>query len=116
MVRKTQSNFKLFEKTFTCIDKNGNNVKVKWIPRKVTIREISALQMKISVRKGCKVFVFYIMNGNENDNKIKLEEILVLKEFEDSFLEEVPRFPLKRDIDFIIDLIPRVVPTSKAPY
>ena len=51
-----------FDKTFTCIDRNGNNIKVKGIPRKVTIREISSLQMKRSVRKGCKVFTFYIMN------------------------------------------------------
>ena len=27
-----------FDKTFTCIDKNGNNMKVKGISRKVTIR------------------------------------------------------------------------------
>ena len=54
-----------FDKTFTCTDDNGNNIKVKGIPRKVTIREISALQMKSSVRKGCKVFSFYIMNDNE---------------------------------------------------
>ena len=40
-----------FDKTFTCIDNNGNNIKVKGIPTKVTIREISALQMKRSVRK-----------------------------------------------------------------
>ena len=32
-----------FDKTFTCIDDNGNNIKVKGIPRKVTLREISAL-------------------------------------------------------------------------
>ena len=30
-----------FDKTFTCIDDNGNNIKVKGIPRKVTIRETS---------------------------------------------------------------------------
>ena len=35
-----------FDKTFTCIDNNLNSVKVKGIPRKVTIREISTLQMK----------------------------------------------------------------------
>ena len=72
--------------------------------------------MKRSVRKGRKLFVVYIMNGNENDNKLKLKYIPVLKEFEDIFLEEVPRLPLKRDIDFMINLIPRVLPTSKAPY
>ena len=40
-----------FDKTFTCIGNNGNNIKVKGIPRKVTIREISSLQMKRSIRK-----------------------------------------------------------------
>ena len=40
-----------FDKTFTCTDDNGDNIKVKGIPRKVTIRGISALQMKISVIK-----------------------------------------------------------------
>ena len=40
-----------FDKTFTCTDDNGDNIKVKGIPRKVTVREISVLQMKILVRK-----------------------------------------------------------------
>ena len=69
--------------------------------------------MKRSVRKGCKVFVFYIMNGNENDNKRKLEEIPFLKEFENVFLEEVPGLGTSSKT---IDLRPKVVPTSKAPY
>ena len=68
-----------FDKTFTCTNNNGNNIKIKEIPRKVTIKEISAFQMKISVRKGCKVFVVYIMNDNENDNKLKLKDIPFLK-------------------------------------
>ena len=61
-----------FYKTFTCIDNNGNSIKVKGIPRKVTIREISTLQIKRPVRKGCKVFTVYIMNDKENDMKPKL--------------------------------------------
>ena len=105
-----------FDKTFTCTDDNGDIIKVKGIPRKVTIREIYALQMKILVRKGFKVFHFYIMNNNENDNKLKLEDVLVLKDFEDIFLEEVPGLPPKRDTDFMIDLIPGAVPVLKATY
>ena len=56
------------------------------------------------------------MNDKENDMKLKLQDIPVLKEFEDIFPEEVPRLPPKRDIDFTIDLIPRSVPASKSPY
>ena len=56
------------------------------------------------------------MNDKENDTKPKLKYLPVLKEFEDIFPEEIPGLPPKMDIDFIIDLIPGVVPTSKAPY
>ena len=72
--------------------------------------------MKRSVRKGCKVFVVYIMNDNEKYNKLKLEDIPLFKEFEDIFPEEFPGLPPKRDIDFMIDLIPGAVPTSKYFY
>ena len=83
---------------------------------KVTIREISALQMKRSVRKWFIVFDVDIMNDNENGNKLKLEDIPVLKVFEYIFSKEVPRLPLKRDIDFTIDLILGAVLASKSPY
>ena len=43
------------------------------------------------------------MNDNHNENKLKLEDVPVLKEFEDIFTKEVPGLPLKRDIDFMID-------------
>ena len=36
-----------FDKTFTCIHDTGNIIKIKGIPRKVTIKYMSTLQMKI---------------------------------------------------------------------
>ena len=56
------------------------------------------------------------MNDKENDIKPKLEDMPLLKEIEDIFLEEVPGLPPKRDIEFTIDLIPGAVPASKTPY
>ena len=47
---------------------------------------------------------------------IKLEDILVVREFSDVFPEEIPRLPPKRDIDFEIELEPGVCPSSKPPY
>ena len=85
-----------FDKTFTCTDDNGNIVKIKGIHRKVIIREIYVLQMKRSVRKGCKVFGIYIMNDKENNMKPKLEDMHFLKDFEDIFPEEVLELPLKK--------------------
>ena len=80
------------DKTFTFIDDNGNDIKVKGVLRKVTLQEIFALKMKRLVRKICKVFVFYIMNGKENGNKLQLEDILALKEFEDIFQKKPLEF------------------------
>ena len=45
-----------YDKTFSFLDDKRNTIVVKWIPRKFTIREISTLQMKRYVRKGCNVF------------------------------------------------------------
>ena len=56
------------------------------------------------------------MNDKKNDMKHKLKDMCVLKEFEDIFSEEVPRLPPKRNIYFIVDMIPGAVLTSKAPY
>jgi hypothetical protein len=42
-----------YNKEFTFLDEQGNLRTIKGIPRDVTIREISALQLKKSYRKGC---------------------------------------------------------------
>ena len=51
-----------FDKTFTCVNKNGEIVNVKGIPRKISIRQISTLQLKKVVQKGCKAFVVTVTN------------------------------------------------------
>ena len=60
-----------FDKTFTCIYDTRNTIKVKGILRKVTIREIYALQMKRYVCKGPKVFFVYVMDDKDNKKNLK---------------------------------------------
>jgi hypothetical protein len=45
-----------------------------------------------------------------------LEEILVVQEYLDVFLEELLGMPPDRDIEFLIDLLPRTPLISKRPY
>jgi hypothetical protein len=45
-----------------------------------------------------------------------LEEILVVQEYPDVFSEELPGMPPDRDIEFLIELLPRTPPISKRPY
>ena len=107
-----------YDKTFTCINSDGKPISVKGIPRKTTIRQISTLQLKRAVIKGCKSYVVTITDEQSliKIDKLKLEDILVLREYVDVFPEEIPGLPPKRELDFTIELVPGVVPSSKAPY
>ena len=39
-----------------------------------------------------------------------------MRGYSDVFLEEIMGLPPKRELDFTIELVPGVVPNSKAPY
>jgi hypothetical protein len=45
-----------------------------------------------------------------------LEEIKVVQEYPNVFPEDLPGMPPYRDIEFIIELLPRTPPISKRPY
>ena len=102
-----------FEKTFTCLNEEGNIILVKGIPRKTSVR-----QMKRAARKGCKVFTVYVMNDENlsKEHKLKFDDIPVLRKFSDVFPEEIPGLPPKQELDFTIELVPGAVPISKSPY
>ena len=76
------------------------------------------MQLKKVVRKGCKAFAVIVTN-EENTNskdKLKLEDIPILREYSNVFSEEISGLPLKRELDFTIELLPGAVPSSKSPY
>src|SRR3954470_11392640 len=45
-----------------------------------------------------------------------LEDIAVVRDFPDVFLEELSGMPPDRCVEFIVDLIPGTAPISKHPY
>jgi hypothetical protein len=73
------------------------------------------LQLKKFSRKGCPLYAIQVLSTTES-KELKVEYHPVLWEFKDVFPEEVPGLPLKRYLDFSIDLVPREVPASKVPY
>jgi hypothetical protein len=101
-------------KEFTCLDEEGNRKTVQGIPRVVSIREISAMQLKKCYRKGYQLFASHVEEASK-DEVSKIGDHVVLKEFEDVF-KEVPRLSPKRDIDFSVNLMPGATPVSKSPY
>jgi hypothetical protein len=71
-------------KTFTCLDGNGKQRTVQGVPRPISIREISSLQLKRCFRKGCKLYAAHVEEPN-NTKGPSLEYFSVLHEFEDVF-------------------------------
>ena len=59
-------------------------MKVQGIPKKVSVRQISALQVKKCARKGCKLFAVNIRDV-ESDREQHIEEFTVFEEFKNMF-------------------------------
>ena len=54
--------------------------------------------------------------NNKDIQEVKLETILVVKEFLENFSEELIILPLDKELEFIIDSTPSSAPIPQAPY
>ena len=52
---------------------------------------------------------------NQLDDRVNKED-LVVDEFSDVFPDDLPGMPPDRDIEFIIELLPKTAPIAKCPY
>jgi hypothetical protein len=68
------------------------------------------------MRKGCQVYAIQVRNLLEKENKPSLEYFVVLHEFRYLFVDEIPKLPPRREIDFSIDLLPGSMLISKSPH
>ena len=72
------------------------------------------IQAKKLLLQGCEAYLAHIM---DNQKEVpKLEEILVVNEFSNVFLDDLPGLPPDREIEFAIELAPGTEPVSKEPY
>jgi len=97
-------------------DNLGTTRTTQGIPKLVSVRQVLAMQLKKCIRKGSQVYAIQVMNLLEKEDNPKLEDFVVLREFRDGFVDEIPELPPRREIDFSIDLLPESTPISKAPY
>ena len=81
-------------KSILCTDIQGNQVKVHGIPKKVFVRQISSLQEKKCVRRGCKFFAVNIRDI-ESDREKRIEYFPIIEEFKDVFPKEILGLHLK---------------------
>jgi hypothetical protein len=100
--------------TFTCLDEDGKQSTMKGVPRPISIRENSTLQLKRCFRKGCQLYATHVEEPKKTKGP-RLEDFLVLQEFEDVF-QEILGLPPKKEIYFSIYLVQGDSSMSKTPY
>jgi len=66
------------------------------------------------IRQGCQEFLASVINTQRFD--VKIEDIPVVSEYSDVLPEDLPGLPLNGEVKFVIDLLPKTNPISKAPY
>jgi hypothetical protein len=87
---------------------------MKGVPRPISIRDISVLQLNKCFRKGCQFYETHVEDPEKKKGP-SLENFLVLQEF-DYVFQDILGFPPKREIYSSIDLVLGVVVVSKTPF
>ena len=92
-LEKHQVFLNCFQKTFTCLNNEGERIIATTIPRNIYVIKITSLQMENAIRNGCKVFVVHIINNEQinKEDKPGFEDILILQDFFGCILERNSR-------------------------
>jgi hypothetical protein len=104
-----------YYKTLECVSEEGKRITLQGIRKPVSVRQISALQMRKYCRKGCPLYAVQVLKTTEGADPSP-EDHPILREYRDVFPEEISGLPPRRDIDFSIELAPGAVPVSRTPY
>ena len=75
---------------------------------------ISAIYARCLLRKGCSGFPAHIVDTRSDEARI--EDVPVVRDFQDVFPDDLPGPPPEREVDFPIDLVPGMAPISLPPY
>eukprot|EP00253_Pinus_taeda_P014569 PITA_14569 len=97
-------------------DESGARQEMQGIKRPIQVQPITASQLAKCIRKGCHIYAIQVGYADSKDKIVMLDNIPVIQEFADVFLEEIPGLPPKRDIDFTIELVLGATLVSRAPY
>eukprot|EP00253_Pinus_taeda_P029424 PITA_29424 len=95
------------------LNDEGEVIQIQGIKREVSLRYISAMQVKRCLRKGCQAYAIHEVSQEKGPS---LEQYPVLAEFPDIFPKELPGLPPVRELDLTIELKPGTQPISKMPY
>jgi hypothetical protein len=92
-----------------------------WISKYDRVIQCARKAVKLTKKDGASIEFVALVQSNQdsvlNETKeIALEDIRVVWEYSDVFLEELSGMPPDRNIEFPIELLPGTPPISKRPY
>jgi hypothetical protein len=92
-----------------------------WLSKYDVVIQCARKAVKLTKKDGTSVeFVAMVQSGSDsklNQTKaIALEDIRVVQDFPNVFLEELPGMPPDRDVEFLIELLPGTPPISRRTY
>ena len=101
-----------------CLDDNGEERLFQGKKKATLVKMVKVMEVKYGCRKWCALFVAHIFSDRIKDveDAEVMKRYLILQQFHDAFLEEIIEIPLHREEELSIELVPRAMPTSKAPY
>ena len=88
-----------YEKSLKYKDKNDTTRTVQGIQKPISVRQISAIQFKKCMRKGCQIYTIHVTNLLGKENKPSLEDFVILHDFRDVFIDEILELSPRREID-----------------
>ncbi|GJW15558.1 putative reverse transcriptase domain-containing protein [Tanacetum coccineum] len=79
---------------------------------------ISCTRTQKYIQKGCQVYLAQVTSKKAEDKseEKRLEDVPIVREFLEVFLEDLPGLPPARQVEFQIDLVPGAAPVARAPY
>ncbi|GKA56193.1 putative reverse transcriptase domain-containing protein [Tanacetum coccineum] len=93
---------------------DGETLIIRGDQSKTRLSLISCIKTERYISRGYQVFVAQVMEKKSDEKR--LEDIPVVREFLEVFLEDLPGLPPIRQVEFQIDLIPGETPVARAPY
>ena len=89
-------------------------VKFRGICRDLSSSMIYAMTAQRMLRKGCQGYLAYVVETGKKGTLV--DEIPIVREFPDVFLDDIAGLPPEREVEFTIDLILGIEPISIPPY
>jgi hypothetical protein len=112
-----------FSSNLILLDFKGIDIilRMDWLSNYDRVIQCTRKAVKLTKKDGTLVeFVAMVQSDQDsvlNQTKaIASEDIRVVRAYPDVFLEALPGMPPDRDIEFLIELLPRTPPISKRPY